>query len=852
IIDENGDTVTATATIAADGTYTVDADISGLVDGDLTINAVANDNNATEQTASTNDELDNVAGDLTVASDVTDGNIIVSGSSVDMAEGTEVSITIIDENGDTVTTTAIVDGDGNYSTNADISGLVDGDLTIDAVANDNNGTEQTASTNDELDNVEGSLTTEASVTDGTVTVSGGSTDLPEGTEVAITITDANGGTVETTATVDANGDYTVDADVSGLVDGELTIDASAKDNNGETLTATDTAELDTTAPTLTISAPDTNDTTPILSGTSDEIGATISVTVTDANNQTQTLTAVVAADGSWTVDVADELAEGTYTVQASVEDDAGNEAVANTQGEIDLTAPTLTLEVPTNVNDTTPTISGTSDEIGGTVYLVVTDADGNEQQLEAMVDNNGNWQVDTEIPLAVGEYTVSATISDDVGNQAQASQSEGTIEPSVTIVDFELNSEVGVDVTDSIWDGGVSNNQFGIISNDDISDQKANSSDINDRWTRNLEITSNEGSNETYLFAVGDTYIVSYDKYVGREWSWDEFKWVEVWETIELEMTVTRSDVQGFNGQDADLLVMTGTLPDGTPVTMVMDSDGIQNNTNYYVNDLYDTDVGFREFTVNGEAASNSTVTIEQVDENGNVIDSATVTSDANGQWSYDVGQLEGRSGTLNVTSVDQYGNESVDEKNFLFGETNNENTLEGSDSSDLIVGGLEDDSITGGQDSDVLIGGGGNDTFVWKGDDEGTVNIPEADTIQDFTLGNFSSDEDADRLDLSDLLQGESTGTIDNYLYAEDDGNGNTVLHINSEGNLSGTDNADQVVTLQDVQMADGQTSSDFIQQMLNDGQLLIDNGSSASTQSSSEGASIDLHQTNKLSGLE
>jgi copper(I)-binding protein len=824
------------------------------------INVDGDDKNIDELFTPTVDIVEDANNDGVISSDELDGQVDVE---VGLPAGAVDGDTIRVSDGTTTNEIVLAQSDidnGSVATSFDAPG--EGEtLEVTAVLEDQFGnTSEEGSDTARLDtaaeegtvsvnNITGDDVINAQEAGETITVSGSANggDIAEGDTVAMTI---NG--EEYSTTVDADGNWSVDVEGSDLAaDTEFEVVVSSTDAAGNTVdsTATSTHTVDITAPTLTINAPDTNDTTPILSGTSDEIGATISVTVTDANNQTQTLTAVVAADGSWALDVADELAEGTYTVQASVEDDAGNEAVANTQGEIDLTAPTLTLEVPTNVNDTTPTISGTSDEIGGTVYLVVTDADGNEQQLEATVDNNGNWQVDTEIPLAVGEYTVSATISDDVGNQAQTSQSQGVIEPSVVIVDFELNSEVGIDVTDSIWSGGVSNNQFGIVSNYSVNqnnpNQSVDSDRINDRGTRNLEITSDEGSNETYLFAVGDTYSVSYEQYVG----WGPFGY---WQTIELEMTVTRSDVQGFNGEDTDILVLTGTLPSGEDVTLVMASGEIDNFNGFYVNDQFDTDVGFREFTVNGEAASNSTVIIEQVDENGNVIDSATVTSDANGQWSYDVGQLEGRSGILKVTSVDQYGNESVDEKNFLFGETNNENTLEGSDSSDLIVGGLEDDSITGGQDSDVLIGGDGNDTFVWKADDEGTVNIPEADTIQDFALGNFASDDEADRLDLSDLLQGESTSTIDNYLYAEDDGNGNTVLHINSEGNLSGTDNADQVVTLQDVQMADGQSSSDFIQQMLNDGQLLIDSGSSASTQSSSEGTSIDLQQINKSSGVE
>ncbi|MCK7460561.1 hypothetical protein, partial [Idiomarina aminovorans] len=113
---------------------------------------------------------------LTVASEVTDGNITVSGTSTDMAEGTEVTITITDKNGDSVETTATVAADGTYTVDADISGLVDGELTINVAAEDNNGTEQTASTNDELDNVEGSLSVAGEADGGNLSLSGTSSD----------------------------------------------------------------------------------------------------------------------------------------------------------------------------------------------------------------------------------------------------------------------------------------------------------------------------------------------------------------------------------------------------------------------------------------------------------------------------------------------------------------------------------------------------------------------------------------------------------------------------------------------------------------------------------------------------
>uniref|UniRef100_UPI0035AE8B6F retention module-containing protein n=1 Tax=Pseudomonas fluvialis TaxID=1793966 RepID=UPI0035AE8B6F len=42
----------------------------------------------------------------------------------------------------------------------------------------------------------------------------------------------------------------------------------------------------------------------------------------------------------------------------------------------DTTAPTLTVSAPDNSNDSTPTLTGSSDQIGGTVTLTVTDANG--------------------------------------------------------------------------------------------------------------------------------------------------------------------------------------------------------------------------------------------------------------------------------------------------------------------------------------------------------------------------------------------------------------------------------------------------------------------------------------------
>nr|WP_223232501.1 Ig-like domain-containing protein [Vibrio cholerae] len=195
---------------------------------------------------------------------------------------------------------------------------------------------------------------------------------------------------------------------------------------------------------ITVDAPDnTNDTTPTITGTTNAVpGSTVTLVVTDANGTQQTLTATVQPDGGYSVDVTTPLAEGSYQVTASVTDPASNTGSATDNGSVDVTAPVITVDAPDNTNDTTPTITGTSDApAGSTVTLVVTDANGNQQTLSAIVQPDGTFSVDVTTPLAEGFYTVTATVTDPAGNTGTATD-DGSVDVTapVIIVDAPNNT----------------------------------------------------------------------------------------------------------------------------------------------------------------------------------------------------------------------------------------------------------------------------------------------------------------------------------------------------------------------------------------------------------------------------
>ncbi|TWR84619.1 retention module-containing protein [Pseudomonas proteolytica] len=135
-----------------------------------------------------------------------------------------------------------------------------------------------------------------------------------------------------------------------------------------------------------------------------------------------------------------------------------------------------------------------------------------------------------------------------------------------------------------------------------------------------------------------------------------------------------------------------------------------------------------------------------------------------------------------------------------LFGQGGND-YLDGGKGNDILLGGTGNDTLIGGQGNDILIGGTGADTFVWRSGDVGN------DVIKDFKA------LEGDRIDLRDLLKGETDSTIDNFLKLTTVDNV-TTLQISSEGKLNaagGLANADVTIKLEGNNWS-GQTINSLI----------------------------------------
>jgi large repetitive protein len=179
-----------------------------------------------------------------------------------------------------------------------------------------------------------------------------------------------GGTLVQTVNTTASGASWLVAAPTPLADGTYTAQASQSDSAGNTGTSSaNTFVVDTTAPSVTLTAPTaastTADQTPTISGTAGTATGDLAAITVKIYNGTgtggtiaQTLTPT-ASGGSWTTTAA-TLAAGTYTVQAAQSDSVGNTGTSSAVTfTINTTAPTFTAKPSTPSANTAPSFSFT-------------------------------------------------------------------------------------------------------------------------------------------------------------------------------------------------------------------------------------------------------------------------------------------------------------------------------------------------------------------------------------------------------------------------------------------------------------------------------------------------------------
>ncbi|UQY35587.1 Ig-like domain-containing protein [Pseudomonas fulva] len=425
--------LTTTATVVAGGTYSTNVP-TGLVEGSYSVSANVTDAAGNTGSATDSGAIDTTAPVITVdAPAITNDTTPTITGTTDAPVGSVITLTITQ--GTTVlTTTATVVAGGTYSANVP-AGLVEGPYAVDASVTDAAGNTGSATDNGAIDTTAPAITVDApAITNDTTPTITGTTDAPVGSVITLTIT--QGITVlTTTATVVAGGTYSANVP-AGLVEGPYSVDASVTDAAGNTGSATDSGAIDTTAPVITVDAPAiTNDMTPTITGTTDApVGSVITLTITQGTT-VLTTTATVVAGGTYSANVPAGLAEGPYSVDATVTDAAGNTGSATGSGAIDTTAPVITIDAPAITNDTTPTITGTTDApVGSTVTLTITQG-SSVITVTTPVLAGGTYSVELPQALAEGPYSVDATITDAASNIGSATDNGAidTTAPAITV-----------------------------------------------------------------------------------------------------------------------------------------------------------------------------------------------------------------------------------------------------------------------------------------------------------------------------------------------------------------------------------------------------------------------------------
>lgn len=257
-----------------------------------------------------------------------------------------------------------------------------------------------------------------------------------GASVTVTWSNGGGDVASCTATADGNGDWACSAGTS-LSDGDYTVEALGTDTAANTSTDEIQITVDT-ATNVTIAAPEDGETygSPVTaaSGTG-EAGAELTLTV----NGSALAPITIPGSGNWSITLPSALGNGSHTISATVEDEAGNTDSDSVSFDVD-TETSVEIVAPADgalLNTPVSQVSGTG-EAGADLTLTV-----NGTALSPItIPVSGNWSITLPSALGDGSHTVSAAVEDALGNTDSDS------------VSFDVDTQTSVEI-DTPSDGAL-------------------------------------------------------------------------------------------------------------------------------------------------------------------------------------------------------------------------------------------------------------------------------------------------------------------------------------------------------------------------------------------------------------
>ncbi|MEO0938013.1 MAG: Ig-like domain-containing protein [Pseudomonadota bacterium] len=432
--------VSTTVMAAADGTWAANFNASDIPTGeyDAAVTAVATDAAGNTAEAAGTVRVDTLVNQLDYTSTTGGADGIIN--QAEAANGLVVtgnaepgSTVVVELNG--VTTQAMVAADGSWTASFAADQIAAGTYTaaMVATATDAAGNTDSITQTVDVDTDAGTLTISPEPVEGDDIINyQESRDgvVLSGTADPGAIVDVTLGTVTHTVVANAAGVWQALYTAAEIPEGTYTADitATTTDAAGNTLTRTDSVNVDTSVDNLSVSADliendniiseaERVDGVPITGTT--EPGSTVRVTLGAA-----TVEAIVDAAGNWTASFApDQIPTGEYTTDVSVTatDAAGNVATVSDTVVVDTLVNTLNQSGPI-AGDNTVNAAEAQDGIslGGQVEAgsVVTVGFAG-QTYTADVDAAGNWSVDipaSDVPAGTYDAEIVVNATDAVGN----------------------------------------------------------------------------------------------------------------------------------------------------------------------------------------------------------------------------------------------------------------------------------------------------------------------------------------------------------------------------------------------------------------------------------------------------